>query len=248
MVLHDHVATTYGIHRNSVLNQSKYFHVTDGLVPDIMHDILEGCLPYETKELLKCFVLDQQLITLNELNSRIESFPYNYVDVVNKPTPIASLTSSDHSLKQNGEIDYIIVDYEQNVLCIYVFTCMFNYAASQMWCLARLLPLMIGDIVPEHSEHWECFLSMLTIVDYAFAPVTSAEIVPYLKTLIKEHHECFCAIYPLCTVIPKLHYVIHLPDFMLRCDLVHSWCLKCSNKCFVCHLIAGMAHQVAIGA
>ena len=28
--------------------------MVDGLVPDIMHDVLEGCAQYEVKELLKC--------------------------------------------------------------------------------------------------------------------------------------------------------------------------------------------------
>ena len=51
--LHDHVATTYGIHHNSILNSSRFYHVTEGLPPDIMHDILEGVLQYEVKELLK---------------------------------------------------------------------------------------------------------------------------------------------------------------------------------------------------
>ena len=48
--LHDHITTTYGLHRNSILNTSKYFHIVDGLAPDIMHDILEGSLQYEIKE------------------------------------------------------------------------------------------------------------------------------------------------------------------------------------------------------
>ena len=35
-------STTYGMTENSVLNLCQYFHVTKGLVPNIMHDILEG--------------------------------------------------------------------------------------------------------------------------------------------------------------------------------------------------------------
>ena len=38
--LRSHIATTYGIANNSVLNKCQYFHVVNGLVPDIMHDIL----------------------------------------------------------------------------------------------------------------------------------------------------------------------------------------------------------------
>lgn len=33
----------------------RYFHVTEGLIPDVMHDILEGILPFEVAE-----VFDQQ--------------------------------------------------------------------------------------------------------------------------------------------------------------------------------------------
>lgn len=36
-----------------ILNLSPSYHVTKGLPPDIMHDVLEGVLQYEVKELLK---------------------------------------------------------------------------------------------------------------------------------------------------------------------------------------------------
>lgn len=96
----DHVATTYGLTRDSILNKSRYFHVTEGLPPDCMHDILEGTLQYEVKELLKSLI-SRGLITLEQINSRIALFPYSSCDVVNKPSPV-SLSSSDHSLKQTG--------------------------------------------------------------------------------------------------------------------------------------------------
>lgn len=109
--LHHHLSKTYGLQRNSLLNTSKFFHVTDGLSPDIMHDVLEGCLQYEIKELLKYLILEKRLFTLDYINNRIEHFPYFYVDSTNKPVPISmsSLTSSDHSLKQNGEYNSTIV-------------------------------------------------------------------------------------------------------------------------------------------
>ena len=42
--------------RDSILNSSKFFHIVDSLVPDVMHDILAGSLQYEVKELLKHFI------------------------------------------------------------------------------------------------------------------------------------------------------------------------------------------------
>ena len=71
--LHNHIATTYGIQSNSILNSSRYFHVTEGLVMDIMHDILEGTLEYEMKELMK-YLCSSGICSLNIINSKIRSF------------------------------------------------------------------------------------------------------------------------------------------------------------------------------
>ena len=94
----DHIATTYGLMRDSISNNS---HVTEALSPDCMHDILEGTLQYEVKELLKSLVA-QGILTLEDLNQRIELFPYDSCDAANKPSPITNLSSSDHSLRQSG--------------------------------------------------------------------------------------------------------------------------------------------------
>ena len=98
----DHVAVTYGVVHDSILNSSKYFHVTEGLPPDCMHDMLEGTVQYEVKELLK-YLVAQGIITLERINLRIDQFPYNDCDSANKPSTIQKLSSSDHSLKQSGE-------------------------------------------------------------------------------------------------------------------------------------------------
>ena len=117
--LHGHFATTFGLHRDSILNTSRYFHVTEGLVPDIMHDILEGCLAYEVKELLK-YLIQNRTITLTEFSGIVKSFPYIGSDSRNKPTEIAAstLSSSDHSLKQTGMLHvHVFLDYSCCVPC-----------------------------------------------------------------------------------------------------------------------------------
>lgn len=47
-----HFSTLYGIRSKSVFSPLKYFHIIGGLVPDIMHDLLEGALPLVICELL----------------------------------------------------------------------------------------------------------------------------------------------------------------------------------------------------
>ena len=68
-----------------------------------MHDVLEGTLQYEVKELLK-YLIDKKSLSFEVLNERIGMFPYVYPGKNNKPTPISleTLKSSNHQLKQNG--------------------------------------------------------------------------------------------------------------------------------------------------
>ena len=117
--LHNHFATTFGLHRDSSLNTSRYFHITDGLVPDIMHDVLEGCLAYEAKELLK-YLIHSGTITLANLNSIIRSFPYVGSDARNRPieVSVATLSSSDHNLKQTGMSLRFNIHSHQQFICI----------------------------------------------------------------------------------------------------------------------------------
>ena len=98
------MANTFGLLRDSILNTSKFFHVTTGLAPDVMHDLLEGCLQYELKELLR-HLISEKTISLIKLNDVVQSFPFGYTDIKNKPSIIspAVMSSADHTLKQNGK-------------------------------------------------------------------------------------------------------------------------------------------------
>ena len=94
----------YGINRNSILNELLYFNVCDGsLLPDIMHDLLEGVLQYEAKLLLLVLV-QSNYFTLEDFNSRLENIELGYMECKNRPTIVSAKTfnSDGNSLKQNG--------------------------------------------------------------------------------------------------------------------------------------------------
>ena len=69
-----------------------------------MHDILEGSLQYEMKELLKHCIYDKIFFSLDQLNKKISEFPYVLTDKATRPSMIAPnvLASADHSVKQKG--------------------------------------------------------------------------------------------------------------------------------------------------
>lgn len=54
-----HFSTTFGVNRRALLDTLNSIDVASGcFIPDIMHDILEGALPLETKLMLKVSTQD----------------------------------------------------------------------------------------------------------------------------------------------------------------------------------------------
>ena len=50
----NHYSLVYGVNRRALLSTLSFFNVASGaLLPDIMHDILEGALPMEVMQILK---------------------------------------------------------------------------------------------------------------------------------------------------------------------------------------------------
>lgn len=93
-----------------------------------------------------------------------------------------------------------------------------------MWCLGRLLPLIIGSKIDKECPQWENYLLLLKIMDYCFAPTVSEEWAAYLRVMICEHHERFVLLYPSCRLIPKAHYLIHYAEMMCK-FVMHIHCV-----------------------
>lgn len=75
-----------------------------GLVPDVMHDLLEGALQYEVKLMLQEMIQIEKFFILDDFNTRLSNLDLGYMEMKDRPTPIASVTlaSPGHSLKQAG--------------------------------------------------------------------------------------------------------------------------------------------------
>ena len=115
--------------------------------------------------------------------------------------------------------------------------------AAQMWLLGRILPLVIGDLVEEDDPRWDNFLTMMKIVDLLFAPTITIEHLERLATLIEGHHYVFTQIYPTEKVIPKMHFMVHMPRLMQRYVNINH-----ATKCdLYIRLLKGMAHLFGTG-
>ena len=94
----------FGVNYRSELLELRYFDICGGgLVADVMHDLLEGTLQYETKLILK-HVINQRYITYKTFADLLEGLELGYMEMDNKPTmiPARVITSDDKHLGQKG--------------------------------------------------------------------------------------------------------------------------------------------------
>ncbi|KAL0149438.1 hypothetical protein M9458_055226, partial [Cirrhinus mrigala] len=127
-----------GVKKECVLSKHlSYFHPITGFPADVLHDFFEGIVPLELSLCLKDLI-SKGFISLEELNSRIKSFPYKYADRVNKPQKIPKSSFAKGTIGGNGH---------------------------ENWTLLRLLPLMFGSSIPENDPAWEILMDLKDIVE-----------------------------------------------------------------------------------
>ena len=105
------------------------------------------------------------------------------------------------------------------------------FTASQMWCSTVLLPLIIGELVDSQDVDWECFCLLLTITNYAFAPVTTEDAAMFLKEKINDFqwdlsqfsHYTKAAL--CCTPARADDYISQL-----TVNLLWNWCVFLHNR------------------
>ena len=101
-------------------------------------------------------------------------------------------------------------------------------SAAQMWLLARILPFLVGDLIPRDYPQWECFLKLLQICDICTAPSVLPDTAMYLELLIEEHHTQFSVLYGKNL---KMHFMVHYPGQIFRFGpLIQAWTMRHEAK------------------
>jgi len=100
--------------------------------PDVMHDILEGFMPVITAVVIKSYVRSGA-ISVRELNTRTANLKFGTADKCDAFGPFP--------------MDFVVNDKA------------ISGKAVEKWCLFRLLPLLIGDVVDDTDKVWQLYLS-----------------------------------------------------------------------------------------
>jgi hypothetical protein len=201
--LQDHYSRLYGINQISILDSLLYFNVIGGLVPDIMHDILEGVLPLTlAKFILHC--IEKRYFTLKELNYLIKNFDYGHSEVVDKP----SLIKMEHL--QNETI---------------------RGSASQKWLLSVNFLLMMGAKINKDDACLNCFSLLLQVCRLVFKKNISNGELLNLELLIAEFLSAFKECWPSRQLIPKMHHLVHYPRYIKEIGPLGAvWCMRYEAK------------------
>ena len=201
-------SVTYGINSTSVLNKLQNFHVVNNQLPqDVMHIFLEGVIPHLLKLMLNSFIATKKYFTLEFLNIRLKSFLFSRSERRDKPAPISlRMIQPEGRINQSGVV----------VHCLLIVFMFYAIIAAQMWNLAVYLPLMVGEKIPLEDNEWECYLTLLDILQICMAKILSVDLINYLTALIEIHLRLFKDCYPTVNIIPKQHYMVHLPNQALK--------------------------------
>lgn len=142
-----------------------------------MHDLFKGVIPVE---LARCIslLISKKYFSLDFLNTFIQTFPYKWGDKTNRPHAIPCSFTSSNTIGGN---------------------------AHENWTLLRLLPFVIGRIVPEDEPAWLVILDLKDIVELVVAPVHTDE-------TIYDHRQHYLELFPHVKLLPKHHYLEHYPQ------------------------------------
>ena len=205
--LREYYSKLFGINERSHLKEAPFFDVCEQFPQDIMHVFLEGVLAYELKYLLRHYIEEESTFSLQDLNQEIQTFPYGYSNIKDKPCIIKATDLDRQSSSNLGQ------------------------GAANMWLLEQVLPIILRKFVMTDSHHWECFSSLLEIMGIAFSTRISLETIVYLKNAIKNHLLLFKNAFPDAPIIPKQYFLVHIPSQILKFGpLIRSWCMRFEGK------------------
>lgn len=175
-------STLTGVAEDCVFNILPYFHCTLNFSLDLMHDFFEGIFKYDICQALIYFI-DNNFITLEELNDRISNFRYGLEEGRYIPNILIRDNLKNNNLKMT---------------------------AREAWQFFYLLPILIGDKIPEDDEVWELLRTLLKIIEMCLESSFDETKLTLLSSLISKHHTIYMKYFR--ELKPKMHLITHLPS------------------------------------
>ena len=191
-----------GILHSSCFNQLQHFNICLPGMPP--------CLAHDVFEgvltydfkLCLNYFIKKKWFTFDILNTRITNFKYKGYDASSVPTTV-SVTAD----KLQG-------------------------SASQNWCFARLLPIMIGRKIRDFDDPaWELISLLREIIELISCPKLSHKSIAYLEILLEEYITLRKETFPEVKLRPKHHYLRHYSQLIMYFGPpIRYWILRFESK------------------
>ena len=161
----------YGINRRSILCELRDFPVTQNILQDPMHCLLEGICGQEIALFLNHIIYDLGLVSLDWVNEKLKIFEYMGRDACNKPNEIEKvhITMPNMFVKQK---------------------------ASVILTLTYILPIILGELFRVIDPYYRNFLGCMKITIAAFSPYADETTVGELEQLMYSYCTEFHKLYP----------------------------------------------------
>lgn len=193
----------FGIKEKCLFNELENFHIITNPTVDVMHDFLEGVVPYELNLFFK-FLLSKPKVTLESLNNKIQSFNFGYLERKNFPSSI----NLEKGIGQRAAQTWCLTPHVP--LIFYDF---FESSDSKTKEYCNLIRLLI-----------KCMRICLS-------PKIDVKEINELPSIISQHHSLFKRLFPNLRLKPKHHNMIHYPQIIKDMGpLVHFWCMRYEAK------------------
>ena len=190
-----------GIKEKCIFNNIKNLHITENMCVDVTHDLCEGIGAYTIEKVLESLI-PTKVISLEIINNRIDSFPYNDTEKSNKPRPLFFRVGK----KGRSKIK-------------------FRQSASESLCLIRYLGLIIGHRVPAENQYWKLYLCFRKIVGVLTSPQLTKSQIENVSMLIQKHDRLYFKFFG--KLKPKMHIWLHYSRIILFIGpVVHFSTLK----------------------
>lgn len=183
---------TKGVKYYCKLNDLQHFHITTNPTVDIMHDLLEGCVPFLMKKLF-LYGFEKQVFKEKELNLLIQFHDYGQLNRCKVPSMI---NLQKRSIGQNAT---------QN-------QCLFTHLPFVLYEFREN---------PNIKKIWVCVTSLLRIMEIVFSYEITKTLLAHLNREIKTHLESLQNLLNE-HLRPKHHFLLHYGSVVQRMGpLIH---------------------------
>lgn len=170
---------TLGIKRYCVLNQLNHFHILDNYNADIMHDLLEGAVPFVLTHFFS-YCINESVFSENRLKNLLLFFDYGKLNTHNIP-PVINLNKKN--LGQNASQIKCLI---QNLPLI-----LYDYRDDE-----------------KLKKIWPCIYTMLKILQIVYSSSIKKSDLKDLEHYVSLHLQLLIELFE-ANLIPKHHMMTH---------------------------------------